>query len=319
MNITCTAFNSGAAMHALCRVQGLSPAEFRIAAQLITLTEWSESNPFAARGEARIGVTRLAELAEITRQYCHRILGSLQDKIGLVVVGHSRANGSRTINGYRFAWLDAALAPAAPRHPEMTADAAIAAKPSTGGDTLPRKDSFQEYISVDDEISVQDDTTAFADNRVARTIAEAKKHLPGICRLDSTFLWRSFCQFNRKRGHARVPLRWLVGFLRKWRGGMVDGAPEKRHGAEQTSVVADASARIVRERSDAAEISEADRIAQAAPWANNHFHERDLCAVIGRDAYQERIAQLTDKYSVTPWRARMIAHGEAIIARQISA
>lgn len=120
--------------------------------------------------------------------------------------------------------------------------------------------------------------------------------------VDTQFLWNGFCGLNRRNGHDCVPLRFLIGFLRKY--------PAKR--ARSTPMPAQGS----RPAMDRTALHLAE-LARPAPFRNRHWHKADLQRKIGPDAYAARVAAMIERHGTSRFIAELAVHGEAVRGKEI--
>lgn len=119
---------------------------------------------------------------------------------------------------------------------------------------------------------------------------------------DNRHIWDRFREFNRRRGREAVPAGYLLGFMRKWRGGGGEFRPE----APQTTP-----------RSISPKERELQRLIAPAPFINRYFHEGDLKRAIGEDCYENRVEDLRSRFGCSRLQAQLAVHGMAVSADTI--
>ena len=122
--------------------------------------------------------------------------------------------------------------------------------------------------------------------------------------VDTQAIWERFVVFNKARGNTAVPAGFLLGFMRKWRA---CPAAKQRYQARFDPV-----------RHDPPQSPELVALIKAAPTANRHFHESDLCRKIGKLAYEERVQAKMARLGCLRFPAMLAVHGLAIRAGEIS-
>ena len=126
--------------------------------------------------------------------------------------------------------------------------------------------------------------------------------------VDTQFLWNGFCGLNRRNGHESVPLRFLIGFLSKY--------PRKKQGSSPNPT--EISAPPAPSRTVTPDQRRLIEMAQAAPFANRHFHKSALQSAIGMDAYEARVERMTNRYRASRFSAELAVHGEAVTRGEIA-
>ena len=128
-------------------------------------------------------------------------------------------------------------------------------------------------------------------------------------KMDTQYLWNGFCGLNRRNGRERVPLAFLIGFLRKYptKPPQAPATPPKDRPtpAIRPQVTADTGA-----------IALAD-MARSAPFSNRQWHKSDLIRRIGQPAYDGRVAALIERYGGGRFAAELAVHGQAVRAGEI--
>ena len=164
-----------------------------------------------------------------------------------------------------------------------------------------RINNLSEKIEVSGEANVHQ--TPWAD-----FIRRFKQGTPAE-KMDVQYLWTGFCGLNRRNGRERVPLAFLIGFLRKYptKPPQASVAPQKDRA---TAAVRPQAA------ADAGAITLAD-MARAAPFGNRQWHRSDLIRRIGQPAYDARVAALIDRYGGGRFAAELAVHGQAVRAGEI--
>lgn len=166
-----------------------------------------------------------------------------------------------------------------------------------------KRNNLSQKIEVDGEANVH--RTPWADFiRRFRTGTPAEK-------VDVQYLWNGFCGLNQRNGRSRVPLAFLIGFLRKY-----PTTPQK---PQPTVPVGQQAAPEARPTStaDAGALALAD-MARPAPFGNRHWHKRDLIRRIGQTAYDERVDSLIERYGGNRFGAELAVHGQAVRAGEIT-
>lgn len=135
-------------------------------------------------------------------------------------------------------------------------------------------------------------------------IKAAKAALP-CWNVDTQAIWDAFRAFNRARGNDEVPAGYLLGFMRKWRT-----VPR------ETQKVANKP--LPEAAPVPPNITEAQVLARPAPARNRHFHRMDLERLIGRVAYEFRVAAMMDCLGLSWFAASLAVHGQAVLAGEIS-
>ncbi|MEP3329255.1 hypothetical protein [Sedimentitalea sp.] len=129
----------------------------------------------------------------------------------------------------------------------------------------------------------------------AAVIDRAKKGTEAEA-MDTQFLWAGFHMLNCRNSHAHTPLSWLVAFVRKAKPKFQSAAKAPPKQAAPTPACADP----------------VTLMARPAPFSNKDFHEINLQKIIGKDAYDERIAAIQKTYGAGRYAARLAVHGQAV-------
>ena len=127
-------------------------------------------------------------------------------------------------------------------------------------------------------------------------------------KLDAQYLWSGFCGLNLRNGRDQVPLRFLIGFLKKYPRKRTDWTVSRPAAAptppEPTTI--DPATRSLVE------------LARPAPYENRYFHKADLQRHIGTDPYEGRVAAMMDCFSCGRFQAELAVHGEAVSRGEIT-
>lgn len=166
-----------------------------------------------------------------------------------------------------------------------------------------KRNNLSQKIEVDGESNVYQ--TPWADFiRRFKTGTPAEK-------IDVQYLWKGFCGLNQRNGRSRVPLAFLLGFLRKY--------PTNPPKPQPTPPTEPQPAQAIRSPSTAEGGALAlAGMARAAPSENRHWHKRDLIRRIGEAAYNDRVEDLIDRYGGTRFAAELAVHGRAVQAGEIT-
>lgn len=259
----------------------LSCAAHKLATLILDGIAWKEGYNGLPHGAAAFTLSDLAERMEVSRQHLHSLLTELAAS-GLRLL-RRRGKGRFAPWLFRFGCCD-----------ESDLDDDV----STTADISPyirdsNKNVFHGTIMVDRE-------GPEAAARWLALIGKAKISLP--CHTaDSRYIWDRFREFNRRRGREAVPAGYLLGFMRKWRGGP---APITVSTAKPGPVFP--------------QEAELQRLIALAPAANRHFHESDLTHVLGPDGYRQRVEILRRRFSCGAFAAQLAAHGEAVLWGEIA-
>ena len=260
----------------------LSCAAHKLATLILDGVAWKEGYNGLPHGTAAFTLNDLAERMEISRQHLHSLLTELAAS-GLRLLRH-RGKGRFAPWLFRFGCCD---------EPDLDDEV------STSADISPyirdsNKNVFHRTIMVDRE---RPETAA----GWLALIGKAKTALP--CRAaDSRHIWDRFREFNRRRGQEAVPAGYLLGFMRKWRGGVGEFRPA-------------VAPKIVEQ--NALEASQLQRLMAPAPFINRYFHESDLRRAIGSDRYDQQVADLCAKFGCSRLLAQLAVHGMAVSAGTI--
>ena len=166
-----------------------------------------------------------------------------------------------------------------------------------------KRNNLSQKIEVDGESNVY--RTPWADFiRRFKTGTPAEK-------VDVQYLWKGFCGLNQRNGRSRVPLAFLLGFLRKYP--TTPPRPQPSPSRERQAAPAVCSPSTA-ERGALALAG----MAQAAPSENRHWHKRDLIRRIGEATYNDRVEALIDRYGGTRFAAELAVHGGAVQAGEIT-
>lgn len=130
-------------------------------------------------------------------------------------------------------------------------------------------------------------------------------------KLDTQYLWNGFCGLNRRNGRERVPLAFLIGFLRKYPTAPAQASAPLPQEPQTAPARPQGTA-------DAGAITLAD-MARPAPFSNRQWHRSDLLRRIGQPAYDARVAALIDRYGGGRFAAELAVHGQAVRAGEITA
>lgn len=128
-------------------------------------------------------------------------------------------------------------------------------------------------------------------------------------KLDTQYLWNGFCGLNRRNGRERVPLAFLIGFLRKY----PTTPPQASTTPPKVPPPAPVRPQVA---ADAGAIALAD-MARPAPFSNRQWHKSDLIRRIGQPAYDGRVAALIERYGGGRFAAELAVHGQAVRAGEI--
>jgi hypothetical protein len=263
----------------------LSISAHKLATIILDGIAWKDGYNGLARGTAAFTLAHLAEKMGMSRQHLTVLLSELAGSALELV--RWKPNGKFAPWLFRFGGGEV--------------DGLSPDIVSATGDTSLSRDSKNKTIFAG-RIEIG------AENNVYHTpwaeMIRCAKSTLACWNVDTQAIWDRFVAFNKVRGHSAVPAGFLLGFMRRWR--TAAGAAERP--------IAD----IRPQRAlDPAEI-ELQRLVKAAPSENREFHASDLNRVIGQDAYNERVRDVTKQFGCSKFAAILAVHGRAVIAGEIS-
>lgn len=247
----------------------------------------------APKGHAAFTMAELQEATGLAARTIHAALQDLASLFGLVILRRHRQR-----HFFRFTRVSGqAIRPDAGRTDEdreAPPDAAVT------GSQLPITPYIEEQKNNDCSVKVKiREGESVWRTPWASIIDRFKRGTPAET-VDTQFLWTGFCGLNRRNGHEQVPLRFLIGFLKKY--------PQKRPAwtPPAPTTPAPAAPKASRESLKLVEL------ARPAPFENRHFHQSDLQRRIGADAYEARVEDMMDRYACARFQAVLAVHGEAV-------
>lgn len=254
----------------------LSCAAHKLATVILDAIAWKDGYNGLPHGTAAFTLGDLADRMTVSRQHLHALLAELAAS-GLRLL-RQRGKGRFAPWLFRFGCCD-----------QPDADGEV----STTADTTPYiRDSNKNVLSGTIVVDREEPEKAA---RWLALIGKAKTALP--CRAaDSRHIWERFREFNRGRGHDAVPAGYLLGFMRKWRGGDVSGSDPSL-----------ASGKPITRQAD-----KLQRLMAPAPFINRYFHESDLKRKLGVDRYEKRVEDLRSRFGCSVFQAQLAVHGMAV-------
>lgn len=247
----------------------------------------------APRGHSAYTMVELKQATGLSERSVSNALRELAELFGLVVVKRHHQR-----HFFRFARIAQVAA-------RIEADDALSIEkgaPDTGtGNPLPvplyreenKNNNFRPTVQIGVESNVH--RTPWAD-----WIDRFKKGTPAE-KMDAQYLWTGFCGLNRRHGHERVPLAYLIGFLRKY--------PKP---ASTCPAARGTAAPQARQSAADPEIPPLVLMARPAPYQNRHWHQSALVRLIGRPAYDNRVAALVRMHGGGRLAAELAVHGQAV-------
>lgn len=122
-------------------------------------------------------------------------------------------------------------------------------------------------------------------------------------------IYESFRMLNiRKGGRMHVRIGMLLNFLAKYRNRKAEEIARRRKG------------KVAPSKSEQGPLSPKHRMMMRQMKANiarQANHESDLIRLIGQDGYRERIRTAQEEFGCTRKEARLVVHGDAVVAREI--
>ena len=281
MNMTIT---TGAILRRIIETP-LSASAHKLATVILDGIAWKDGYNGLEHGTAAFTLAHLAEKMGVSRQHQSDLLSELAESALALV--RWKPNGKFAPWLFRFGGSETdSLGP----------DVASTTDDTSLSRESKNKTIFAGRIDIDAVTNVY--KTPWAD-----MIKAAKTALP-CWNVDTQAIWERFVAFNKARGHAAVPAGFLLGFMRKWRAG-----PAARHRVQPSIQPA-----TYEHKQHPKLVS----LIMAAPTANQHFHESDLCREIGRPAYEDRVKAKMARFGCLRFPAMLAVHGLAIRAGEIS-
>lgn len=264
----------------------VSTSAHKLATIILDGIAWQDGYNGLERGTAAFTLAELASKTGVSRQYLSELLSELEASPLRLV--RWKPNGKFAPWLFRFCAVDKP----APDPNDVSAKS----------DTSLSRDSKNKMMFAG-KIEIG------AVSNVLRTpwgdlIKAAKAALP-CWNVDTQAIWDAFRAFNRARGNDEVPAGYLLGFMRKWRT-----VPR------ETQKVANKP--LPEAAPVPPNITEAQVLARPAPARNRHFHRMDLERLIGRVAYEFRVAAMMDCLGLSWFAASLAVHGQAVLAGEIS-
>lgn len=263
----------------------LSTAAHKLATIILDGIAWKDGYNGLERGTAAFTLAHLAEKMGVSRQHLTALLIELAAS-GLALV-RWKPNGKFAPWLFRFGGHEDAEVP-----PDVV---------SASGDTSLSRESknktiFEGRIEIDSGTNVY--RTPWAD------LIKAAKASLACWNVDTQVIWERFLAFNRARGNAAVPAGFLLGFMRRWR---------TSPGASAKPVPL-----ALPKRASTPKEQELQRLISAAPSKNWQFHASDLCRLVGQAAYHARLLEAIRQFGCPMFTARLVVHGRAVTAGEIS-
>lgn len=281
---------SGAFLRAFARAQ-MTAGTRHVAIAIASAISYDGKYRGAPLGHAAFTMTELQEMTGLAARTIQIALKDLMQLFGLVVL-------KRHHQRHFFRFTRIAETP----HTEVA---------SSDADEVTGKDQTRSQMRVPPYIEEQKNNNSFPKVKIkegksvyltpwASFIDRFKRGTPAE-KLDTQFLWNGFCGLNRRNGHETVPLRFLIGFLKKY--------PRKRTEWTTPSVATEPPSTITLQSKHSLKLVE---LAQPAPFENRHFHRSDLQRHIGSDAYEARVTTVMHRFDCSRFSAELAVHGEAV-------
>lgn len=265
----------------------LSVAAHKLATVILDGIAWKDGFNGLERGTAAFTLAELGAKVGVSRQYLNTLLTELETSpLGLI---RWRPKGRQSPWLFRFS--PGSLQSGTP-------DVASAEDDNTLYRESHNKTVFFGRIEIGTEPNVH--RTPWA------TLIRAVKTALPCWNIDVQVIWERFLAFNRAKGNTAVPAGFLLGFMRKWRASPGETPKPTSQSAPDAVAVPH-------------NIAEAQALARPAPSGNRDFHRQDLERLIGRVAYEVRIAAMMERLSLGRFAASLAVHGEAVTAREIGA
>lgn len=264
----------------------LSVAAHKLATVILDGIAWKDGFNGLERGTAAFTLAELGAKVGVSRQYLNTLLTELETSpLGLI---RWRPKGRHSPWLFRFS-----LGSPQSGTPDLAS--------AEGDNTLYRESHNKTVFSGRIKIG--------AEPNVHRTpwaalIRAVKTTLP-CWNIDVQVIWERFLAFNSAKGNTAVPAGFLLGFMRKWRA--MPGEAQK------------ASEPVPEPAAVPPNVAEAQALARPAPSGNRDFHRQDLERLIGRVAYEVRIAAMMERLNLGRFAATLAVHGQAVKAREIGA
>jgi len=274
---------TGAVLRRIIETQ-LSASAHKLATVILDGIAWKDGYNGLEHGTAAFTLAHLAEKMGVSRQHLSDLLSELAESALALV--RWKPNGKFAPWLFRFGGSET---------DSPGPDVAL-----TTDDTSLSRDSKNKTIFAG-RIPIDAVTNVYK-TPWAEMIKAAKTALP-CWNVDTQAIWERFVVFNKARGNTAVPAGFLLGFMRKWRA---CPAAKQRDQARFEPV-----------RHDPPQSPELVALIKAAPTANRHFHESDLCRKIGKLAYEERLACIKVRFGCLRFPAMLAVHGLAIQAGEI--
>jgi hypothetical protein len=263
----------------------LSVSAHKLATIILDGIAWKDGYNGLARGTAAFTLAHLTEKMGMSRQHLTVLLSELATSALELV--RWKPNGKFAPWLFRFGGGEV---------DELSPDFVSV----TGDTSLSRESKNKTIFAGQIEIGVEANVYR---TPWAELIKCAKSSL-ACWNVDTQAIWDRFVAFNKARGNSAVPAGFLHGFMRRWRTG--PGASDRK-----------SSGTSPQRALDAAEI-ELQRLIKAAPSENRQFHASDLCRLIGRTAYEERVRDVAVRFGCPMFAAILAVHGIAVISGEIS-
>jgi transcriptional regulator with XRE-family HTH domain len=262
----------------------LSASAHKLATIILDGIAWKDGYNGLERGTAAFTLADLAQKMGVSRQYLSNLLSELARSS--LALARWKSNGKFAPWIFRFAGLEEGS-------PQNVMSA-------TGDTSLYRESKNKTIFAGRIELGAESDVYR---TPWANMIKAAKTTLP-CWNVDTQAIWDRFLAFNRARGNEKVPVGYLLGFMRRWR---------TSHSEPYRPVESSTPQRV----QDPLEQELYDRI-KAAPSSNRQFHASDLCRAIGQAAYDARVLQVIRRFGCPRFTAMLAVHGEAVMAGEIA-
>lgn len=252
----------------------------------------------------------MAELRELTRLAPRTILAALNELAQLFGLIVTRRHHQRHF--FRFTRIEG-CAPLPGPHVDAEAGSSVTCPQGAEGNhrvtgnQLPTSPYIEEQGNNDCLVKVRIEEGESVWRTPWASIIERFKRGTHAENMDTQYLWAGFCGLNRRNGREQVPLRFLIGFLKKY--------PKKR--TDWTAVRPAAAPPPSR----AATIDPATRLlvelTRPAPYENRYFHKAGLQRGIGADRYEARVTAMMGRFACGRFQAELAVHGEAVSRGEI--
>lgn len=292
---------SGALMRAFASTT-MTPGTRHVAEAIAGHISYDGKYRDAPKGHAAF---TMAELRELTRLAPRTILTALKELAQLFGLVVTRRHHQRHF--FRFTRIEG-CGPLPDCHSDPQPEAAethprgVDGAAEVTGNQLPTSPYIEEQGNNDYLVRVRIRESENVWRTPWASVIERFKRGTPAENMDTQYLWSGFCGLNRRNGREQVPLRFLIGFLKKY---------PKKPAAWTKSKPAAPPPQPKPAAIDPA-IRSLVKLASPAPYENRYFHKADLQRHIGAGPYEDRVRAMMTRFACARFQAELAVHGEAV-------